>query len=152
MEVGCRLALRSARHISRMVKDINTLEQDRRKAGDDGEQRALEEDILGKILLTCERGISFEVRQATAMVVDSMLCNEMKAAHRLGDGHTETTTRRVRKVAKVLRDILVDVPDDGQAHFRRILADAKAGMSKHKMYLEARDGTVFWHDSPRLLN
>ncbi|KAI6131893.1 heterokaryon incompatibility protein-domain-containing protein [Pisolithus croceorrhizus] len=128
-----QLALRSARHISRMVKDINTLEQDRRKAGDDGEQRALEEDILGK-------------------VVDSMLCNEMKAAHRLGDGHTETTTRRVRKVAKVLRDILVDVPDDGQAHFRRILADAKAGMSKHKMYLEARDGTVFWHDSPRLLN
>lgn len=85
-------------------------------------------------------------------VVDSMLCNEMKTADRLGNGHTGTTTRYVRKVAKVLRDILVDVPDDSQAHFRRILADAKAGMSKHKMYLEARAGTVFWQDSPRLLN
>ncbi|KIO06376.1 hypothetical protein M404DRAFT_999034 [Pisolithus tinctorius Marx 270] len=141
----------NTRYICNMVQEINILEEEHHKASDDGERRALEEDIVGKILLTCERGISFEVRQATAMVVESLLCNDTKTTDKIGLQRTGTATRHVRKIAKVLRDILVDVPDDSQAHFRRALADAKAGTSKHKMYLDEA-GTRSWPDSVGRLN
>lgn len=134
--------------ISSLVQEVEKLQEEHDRADDDGERRALEEDITGKVLLVCQRGISSEVEQAIAKVVDRLLKDETVDRNVLSERAED-----LHNISERFREVLADLPDDRHAHLRRIMVDARARTSKRELYLatrateesvgRAQQGTVF---------
>ncbi|KAI6004985.1 hypothetical protein EDC04DRAFT_1013944 [Pisolithus marmoratus] len=92
---------------------------------DEDEQRALEEDVTGKILWFCWCGICAEVDELLPKVVD-YLRREADMGGLLDLHFTIISTTGTD-------------PGDDQTHLQRIMHDAGAGTSKHQLLLVARD-------------
>lgn len=112
-----------------MVQEVETLQAQLEATEDDDEQRALEEDITGRILWFYWCGIHSEVDHILALVA-----NETRNRY-MGVGYDY---RDLNETAKIFRRTLLVGPADDIADFRRIMFDAGAGVSKHKLWLAAR--------------
>ncbi|KAI6000055.1 hypothetical protein EDD15DRAFT_1884699 [Pisolithus albus] len=105
-----------------VVRDVQALQAKLDATKDEDEQRALEEDITGKILWLFWCGICAEVDELLPKVVDLI--------------------RREESMEFALQHICgiqpqVD-PTDDQVHLRRIMLDAEVNTSKYQLWLEAR--------------
>ncbi|KAL4077379.1 hypothetical protein J3A83DRAFT_1570027 [Scleroderma citrinum] len=112
---------------------VNVLQHTLDRVEDDDEQRALEEDITGKILLACWHGIRFEVEQVVTKVVDRIV-NDKTASSWM----RWTRAGRLEEFGKIFEDAIDEQPDDGQRALERVFGDAEAGASKHQILLAAR--------------
>ncbi|KAI6102849.1 hypothetical protein EDD17DRAFT_1617129 [Pisolithus thermaeus] len=85
-----------------MLQEIQVLQEMLDTVKDEDEQRALEEDITGKILLTCCLGICSEVEHVPAKVVDYIL-NEKP-----GDtDDIRTRTQRLTDIGLMFRNAYI---------------------------------------------
>ncbi|KAI5984916.1 hypothetical protein F5J12DRAFT_62720 [Pisolithus orientalis] len=112
------------RHVKRAA--LNTTEVEALQAKldatvDEDEQRALEEDVTGKILWLCWCGICAEVDQLLPKVVDYI--------------RREGNMKGLPEIYFAMRST---DPGDDQAHSQRIMLDAGASTSKHQLWLAAR--------------
>ncbi|KAI5984900.1 hypothetical protein F5J12DRAFT_62275 [Pisolithus orientalis] len=107
--------------IPSMIKEVEVLQAKLDATVDEDEQRALEEDVTGKILWLCWCGICAEVDQLLPKVV----------------GYIRREGNMKGLVTIALITCSTD-PGDDQAHLQRIMLDAGAGTSKHKLWLAAR--------------
>ncbi|KIM53335.1 hypothetical protein SCLCIDRAFT_11599 [Scleroderma citrinum Foug A] len=99
---------------------------------DTDEQRALEEDIAGKILLVCYCGLQAEVEAVLAKVTDRILKDETANREVL-----RARAHLLEETGQIFEDALAEPPDEYQYHLLRVLADARAGTSKHALLLAA---------------
>ncbi|KAI6019368.1 hypothetical protein BKA83DRAFT_687792 [Pisolithus microcarpus] len=115
-----------------MVQDLKALQAQLNATKDEDEQRALEEDIAGKILWFFWCGICAEADELLPKVVD----------HIQREGSTEvsgiTWLNFKQGFGKIcLVEPSVD-PSDDQVHLQRIMYDAGANTSKYQLWLDAR--------------
>ncbi|KAI6038943.1 hypothetical protein EDC04DRAFT_1850707 [Pisolithus marmoratus] len=110
-----------------IFRDIKALQAKLNETEDEDEQRALEEDVTGKILWFCWCGICAEVDELLPKVVDYM--------------RREGNMKGFRKICFVVFDTMRADPglEDDQAHLQRIMLDAAAKTSKYELLLAARD-------------
>ncbi|KAI5986983.1 hypothetical protein F5J12DRAFT_574661 [Pisolithus orientalis] len=108
-------------YIPSMIEEVEALQAKLNTTEDEDEQRALEEDVTGKILWLCRCGISAEVEQLLPKVVDYI--------------RREGNMKGLREIAFAMSST---DPGDDQAHLQRIMFDAGAGTSKHQLWLAAR--------------
>ncbi|KAI5983008.1 hypothetical protein EDC04DRAFT_1761162 [Pisolithus marmoratus] len=108
-----------------MVQEIKALQAKLDKTEDEDEQRALEEDVTGKILWLCWCGICAEVEELLPKVVDYL--------------RREANMGGLFSMSLAIRHITSADPGDDQTHLQRIMRDARAGTSKHQLLLVARD-------------
>ncbi|KAI6003310.1 hypothetical protein F5J12DRAFT_170801 [Pisolithus orientalis] len=106
------------------VQEIKVLKAKLDATEDEDEQRALEEDITGRILWLCWCGICAEVDQLLPMVV--------------GYIQREGNIAALYEIYQIMTSRKYAEPDDNQAHFQRVMLDAGAGTSKHQLLLAAR--------------
>ncbi|KAI6137057.1 hypothetical protein F5141DRAFT_65861 [Pisolithus sp. B1] len=107
-----------------MVQEIEELQAKLCTTFDDDEIRALKEDITGKILWLCWCGISSEVNERLPKVWDYILKRDAWPG--------------LYEIAWILKGTSSHIdPDDDQAYLGRIMADAEAGISKHRLLLAA---------------
>ncbi|KAI6152856.1 hypothetical protein EDD17DRAFT_1121229 [Pisolithus thermaeus] len=111
------------------VQQIEALQVKLDTTEDEDEQRALEEDVTGKILWLCWCGICAEVDELLPKVVDYLRKEENRKGLRIMWRAMETTIHA--------HELSTD-PGDDQAHLRRIMHDAGAHISKHELLLAAR--------------
>ncbi|KAI5995251.1 hypothetical protein EDC04DRAFT_1214029 [Pisolithus marmoratus] len=112
-------------NIPSMVQEIEDLQAKLDANGDDDEQRALQEDVTGKILWLCWCGICAEVDELLPKI-EGYIRREVAVWHDLW------------KLCEVMESTTYRDPGDDQAHLRRIMFDAGAGTSKHDLWLAAR--------------
>ncbi|KAI5984919.1 hypothetical protein F5J12DRAFT_62920 [Pisolithus orientalis] len=105
------------------VEEIEVLQMKLDMTFDDDEQRALEEDITGKILWLCWCGICAEVDQLLPKIVDHI----RREGYMMG----------LSEISNIIYCAEIE-PDDDQVHLQRIMLDAGAGTSKHQLWLAAR--------------
>ncbi|KAI6101063.1 hypothetical protein EV401DRAFT_2027633 [Pisolithus croceorrhizus] len=105
-----------------MLQDIKTLQATFEATNDEGEQRALEEDITGKILWLFWCGICADVDELLPKVVDFIRKEEGVKQY----------------LVEIPWAIASTEPVDDQMHLQRIMYDAGANTSKHQLWLEAR--------------
>lgn len=110
--------------IPAIVQEIEALRVKLDAAEDEDEQRALEEDVTGKILWLCWCGICAEVDELLPKVVDYFRQNNID-----GLSYMESI---------MMPEIHPCEPSDDQVHLRRIMLDAGARTSKHQLLLAAR--------------
>ncbi|KAI6138271.1 hypothetical protein BKA82DRAFT_615227 [Pisolithus tinctorius] len=121
-----------------MVQEIKELQVKLDATDDEDEQRALEEDVTGKILWLCWCGICAEVDQLLPEVVDycrreGCMIGLSEVGCIIAGTHTE--------------------PNDDRAHLQRIMLDAGAGTSKYQLLLAARAAEqVKWSSTAILRN
>lgn len=113
-------------HIHCTVQDIETLQAELQATEDEDEQRALEEDITGKILWFFRCGIRAELNEIVAMVLNY---TENSVG---GLSHT-----RLHEIAEIIERIPHRVPDD-TLHLQRVMHDAGTGVSRYRLWLDAR--------------
>lgn len=116
------------------VQGVQALQVKLQATEDEDEQRALEEDITGKILQFYLCGIYTEVDQLLPKVVDHI---------RNGLDSKMIPKDRIRSDLREIADMIkgtrrVDMDHD-TAHLWRIMLDSGAGVSKHELWLAARD-------------
>ncbi|KAI6000063.1 hypothetical protein EDD15DRAFT_1886228 [Pisolithus albus] len=104
-----------------MVHDIKALRAKLDATIDEGESRALEEDITGKILWLFWCGICVEADELLPKVVDYI--------RRAGSARGLDRMSRLTPAAEL---------SDDQAHLQRIMYDAGANTSKYQLWLDAR--------------
>ncbi|KAI5987983.1 hypothetical protein F5J12DRAFT_531736 [Pisolithus orientalis] len=107
-----------------MVREMEVLQAKPNAIEDEDEQRALEEDVTGKILWLCWCGICAEVDQLLPQVADYI--------------RSERKFVGLRAILNSLMTGPLANPSDDQVHLQRILFDAGAGTSKHQLLLAAR--------------
>ncbi|KAI6143072.1 hypothetical protein BKA82DRAFT_1008966 [Pisolithus tinctorius] len=105
-----------------MVQEIEALQAKLNATEDEDQQRALEEDITGKILWLCWCGICAEVDQLLPKVVDCI--------------RREGSISGLEEIYLAMPS-LTDLGDD-QAHLRWIMFDAGVGTSKYQLLLDTR--------------
>ncbi|KAI6022266.1 hypothetical protein PISMIDRAFT_675444 [Pisolithus microcarpus 441] len=108
-----------------VVQEVQALQVKLDAVEDEDEQRALEEDITGKILWLCWCGICAEADELLPKVVDYL-------------GRNENIGGLQEIFLALLAVTLPCEPGDDQAHLRRIMLDAGAPTSKHQLLLAAR--------------
>ncbi|KAI6038919.1 hypothetical protein EDC04DRAFT_1848029 [Pisolithus marmoratus] len=110
-----------------MFREIEALQAKLNETEDEGEQRALEEDVTGKILWLCWCGICAEVDELLPKVEEYI--------------RREGNMKGFRKICFVVFDTMRADPglEDDQAHLQRIMLDAGAKTSKYELLLAARD-------------
>ncbi|KAI6025504.1 hypothetical protein EDC04DRAFT_236591 [Pisolithus marmoratus] len=125
-----------------MVQEIKEFQAKLDVTDDEDEQRALEEDLTGKILWLCWCGICAEVDQLLPEIVN----------HCRREGYTIGLS----EVGCIISGMRTE-SDDDRAHLERIMLDAGAGTSKHQLLLAARaeeqikwSGTTPSRDNPTL--
>ncbi|KAI6094061.1 hypothetical protein EDD16DRAFT_976308 [Pisolithus croceorrhizus] len=105
-----------------MVEDIKALQVKLDATNDEDEQRALEEDVTGKILWLLWCGICAEVDELLLKVVNYI--------------------RREGAMSGLLYFSTIKPPStdpsDDQAHLQRVMYDAGADISKYELWLVAR--------------
>ncbi|KAI5993800.1 hypothetical protein F5J12DRAFT_422256 [Pisolithus orientalis] len=104
-----------------MIEEVEALQAKLDATVDEDEQRALEEDVTGKILWLCWCGICAEVDQLLPKVV----------------GYIRREGNMKGLVTIAFITCSTDSGDD-QAHLRRIMFDAGEGTSKHQLWLATR--------------
>ncbi|KAI5992972.1 hypothetical protein EDD15DRAFT_958170 [Pisolithus albus] len=112
-------------NIPSAVQEIEALRVKLDATEDEDEQRALDEDVTGKILWLCWCGICAEVDELLPKVVDYFRQNNI-----------EQGLRHMKSI--MMPEMHPCEPSDDQAHLRRIMLDAGAGISKHQLLLAAR--------------
>ncbi|KAI6038894.1 hypothetical protein EDC04DRAFT_1845561 [Pisolithus marmoratus] len=112
--------------IPSMVQEIKTLQAKLDETEDEDEQRALEEDITGKILWLCWCGICAEVDELLPKVVDCV--------------RREGNMEGFREIHLATISAMSAEPglEDDQGHLQRIMLDAGAKTSKYELLLAAR--------------
>ncbi|KAI6109246.1 hypothetical protein EV401DRAFT_1997216 [Pisolithus croceorrhizus] len=113
-------------HIRPLVKRVEELHDRYYAIEDPSEKLALEEDIVGKILEAFRFGISLEIQHV--LVKESWVVNEIL--------HYETTDGSMDLPEKEVR---FKVPHDSVAHLRRLMANAREGVSMYDLYRKARE-------------
>ncbi|KAI5986972.1 hypothetical protein F5J12DRAFT_574310 [Pisolithus orientalis] len=108
-------------NIPSMTKEVEVLQAKLDATVDEDDQRALEEDVTGKILWLCWCGICAEVDQLLPKVVDYIW--------------REGNMKGLGEITFVMRSTN---PGDDQAHLQRIMLDAGTSTSKHHLWLAAR--------------
>ncbi|KAI6019531.1 hypothetical protein PISMIDRAFT_464861 [Pisolithus microcarpus 441] len=109
-----------------MIQDIKVLQVKLDATMDEDEQRALAEDVAGKILWLFWCGICAEVDELLPKVVN-YICRE----------------GIIQGLAEIHRVNPSPDPGDDQMHLQRIMLDAGASTSKYKLWLDNRlDGQV----------
>ncbi|KAI5985327.1 hypothetical protein EDC04DRAFT_1586944 [Pisolithus marmoratus] len=111
-----------------MLQEIEALRTKLDETKDEDDQRALEEDVTGKILWLCWCGICAEVDQLLPKVVDYI--------------RSEGDMKGLREIFLVRPSI---APSDDQAHLQRIMRDAGTGTSKYQLLLTARAAEQAMH-------
>ncbi|KAI5991368.1 hypothetical protein EDC04DRAFT_1344564 [Pisolithus marmoratus] len=111
------------------VQEVGNLQAELQATKDEDEQRALQEDITGKILWFYQQGIRSEVDQILAEVVN-YIRNEVNVLET--DYHSG-----LREIVEIIKKAS-HVEDDDITHLQRIMHDAGAGMSRHKSWLTSR--------------
>ncbi|KAI6094854.1 hypothetical protein EDD16DRAFT_1682424 [Pisolithus croceorrhizus] len=106
-----------------MVREIKALQAKIDTIQNEDELRAMEEDITGKILWVCWCGVSSEVNEILPKVGNYIL--------------EENAWQGLYEIARIMKGTPLIDPDDDQAHLRRIVADAGAGISKYRLLLAA---------------
>ncbi|KAI6018865.1 hypothetical protein EDC04DRAFT_440870 [Pisolithus marmoratus] len=116
------------------LHEIKALQTKLDATDDEDEQRALEEDVTGRILWFTWCGILSEAKQRLSEVVDCI--------RRERNATTPERRDRLRQGLHVIGDIIKKASrvqlDDDLAHLRRIMLDAVAGVSKHRLWAAAR--------------
>ncbi|KAI6023005.1 hypothetical protein PISMIDRAFT_404570 [Pisolithus microcarpus 441] len=112
------------------IKEVEALQVQLQATEDDGEQRALEEDLTGQILWFYRCGILSEVDHILARVVYYIQDNRYTS--------NEYDYRGLFKTTEIIKRTSHVGTDDDIAHLRRIMFDAGAGVSRHKLWLAAR--------------
>ncbi|KAI6013130.1 hypothetical protein PISMIDRAFT_537002 [Pisolithus microcarpus 441] len=117
-----------------MLQEAQALQTTLNGTADEDEQRVLEEDVTGKILWLSWCGILSEVERRLQEVVEYI--------RRGGNSMTSEARDRLRQGLDEIGEIVKKTPhahvDDDLAHLRRIMLDARAGVSKHQFWLAAR--------------
>ncbi|KAI6152849.1 hypothetical protein EDD17DRAFT_1120206 [Pisolithus thermaeus] len=114
-----------------VVQQIEALQVKLDTTEDEDEQRALEEDVTGKILWLCWCGICAEVDELLPKAMDYLRREENREG--LSFMSAIMTVEHMMLARKSPMD-----PGDDQAHLRRIMHDAGAHISKHELLLAAR--------------
>ncbi|KAI6013260.1 hypothetical protein EDC04DRAFT_720133 [Pisolithus marmoratus] len=109
------------------IQEIASLEKKLQATHDEDEQCALEEDITGKILWFYWLGICLEVDQLLPKVVDRIR-NDADEDYRAG----------LRQIAEIIKRAPREIPDGDIVHLRRVMYDAGTGVSRHRLWLDAR--------------
>ncbi|KAI6149481.1 hypothetical protein BKA82DRAFT_4353563 [Pisolithus tinctorius] len=109
-----------------VVQEIKELQAELDATKDEDEQRALEEDVTGKILW-----LFWQAHSAVFLNVIDMvqIVNYIER---------ESNLMGLWEIGEIIRGTFRTDPDDDQVHLRRIMADAGAGTSKHQLWLAAR--------------
>lgn len=112
--------------IHSLVEEVKELRETLLLPRADSEQRALEEDMTGKILLVCWYGVRLEIKEVLEKVVDRFV------------DKTLTEERTVRKMAlanigRTFLDVLDDTYDETSSPLLRMMNDAAAGISKYAL-------------------
>ncbi|KAI6152846.1 hypothetical protein EDD17DRAFT_1633994, partial [Pisolithus thermaeus] len=126
-------------NIASMVQEIEALQVKLDATEDEDEQRALEEDVTGKILWLCWCGICAEVEELLPKVADYLRREEnMEGLRRMNRIMNST----IRAGGLAPRGSHLDIPSmypgDDQGHLQRIMLDAGENTSKHQLLLAAR--------------
>lgn len=121
--------------IHSILQEIKLLQTKLDTTDDEYEQRALEEDVTGKILWISWCGILSEVEQLLAEV--------MRYIRRERDSMTPEGGDRFRPGLREIGDIIKKTTqhndyNDDLGHLRRIMLDAGTGISKQQSWLAAR--------------
>ncbi|KAI6143542.1 hypothetical protein EDD17DRAFT_1660138, partial [Pisolithus thermaeus] len=122
-----------------MLQEIQVLQEILDTVKDEDEQRALEEDITGKILLVCCLGICSEVEHVPAKVVDYIL-NEKP-----GDtDDIRTRTQRLTDIGLMFRNAYTSSEQYRlqQDHLWRVIDDARSDTSKYQLLLDAKSQSM----------
>ncbi|KAI6145886.1 hypothetical protein BKA82DRAFT_1003956 [Pisolithus tinctorius] len=106
-----------------MIQEVEALQAKLNATEDQDEERALQEDVTGKILWLCWCGICIEVEELLPQIMDYIW--------REGD-----IKQGLWKISSIVPSLTN--PGDDQAHLQRIMYDAGAGTSKHRLLLAAR--------------
>ncbi|KAI6018957.1 hypothetical protein BKA83DRAFT_4309851 [Pisolithus microcarpus] len=104
-----------------VIQDIKALQAQFEATKDEDEQRALEEDVTGKILWLFWCGICAEVDELLPKVVEHI--------------RREGSIQGLREISVVTPSV---DPSDDLAHLQRIMYDAGANTSKYQLWLDAR--------------
>lgn len=140
-----------------MIQEIEALQAQLEATDDDDEQRALEEDLTGQILWLYWCGIRSEVDHILALFVNhirdiskafkkyslreatDIIGGSRETADIIRGLHeTEDVIRSLPVTADIIKRTLHVGPADDIAQLRRIMFDAGAGVSRHKLWLAAR--------------
>ncbi|KAI6161621.1 hypothetical protein EDD17DRAFT_682996 [Pisolithus thermaeus] len=118
-----------------ILQRITSLQTKLDGTDDEDEQRALEEDVTGQILWVSWWGILLEVKQRLAEVL-----NYIRSG---GNSMAPEVRNHFRQGLDGIGEIIKKTPhvhvDDDLAHLQRTMLDARAGISKHQLWLAARD-------------
>ncbi|KAI5993729.1 hypothetical protein F5J12DRAFT_428322 [Pisolithus orientalis] len=109
-----------------------TLQETLDAAGDEDEQRALEEDTTGVMLWVFWAGIHREVKYVPEKIVYHVVENDG-----VTDGEAGRQHGSLCDIAEIFRKALSKPVNDDQAHLRRIMADAEAGVLKYELLRSA---------------
>ncbi|KAL4065627.1 hypothetical protein V8B97DRAFT_1136361 [Scleroderma yunnanense] len=94
------------------------------------EHHAIEEDMIGKILLVFWKGICSEVEQVVSNVV-ARIINDTTV-------HPDVLSCRaalLQDLGEILENARAGLPDDYQVRLWQIMQDARSGISKHEIQL-----------------
>ncbi|KAI6102666.1 hypothetical protein EDD16DRAFT_1731098 [Pisolithus croceorrhizus] len=126
-----------------MVEDIKALQLKLNAANDEDERRALEEDVTGKarIALNPVALVVWDLRRSRRTITKGkstlssprMLLDMVQVVNYI---RREGTMRGLLAVSVV--NISSADPSDDQANLQRVMYDAGAGISKYKLWLDAR--------------
>lgn len=121
-----------------LVKQVEDLHDKYYRIKDSSEQLAVEEDIVGKILETFRCGISLEIQHVLVKVVHEIL------HYKTTDGSMDLPEKKVRFecltiAGEFFRAACSEVPHDNVAHLRRLMANAREGVSMYELYHGARE-------------
>lgn len=117
------------------LQEIKVLQTKLDTTDDEDEQRALEEDVTGKILWISWCGILSELEQLLAEVTN---CIRREMDSMIPEG-----SDRFRQGLREIGDIIKKTTqhndhNDDLGHLRRIMLDASTGISKQQLWLAAR--------------
>ncbi|KAI5985152.1 hypothetical protein EDD15DRAFT_1642599 [Pisolithus albus] len=117
-----------------MLQDVQALQTTLDGTADADEQRVLEEDVTGKILWLSWCEILSEVERRLQETVECV--------RRGGNSMTSEVRDRVRQgldeIGEIVKKKRHAHVDDDLAHLRRIMLDARGGVSKHQLWVAAR--------------
>ncbi|KAI6028864.1 hypothetical protein F5J12DRAFT_780389 [Pisolithus orientalis] len=142
--------------VQSLVDEVVALQTQYHKSMDDVERLALEQDIVGTILLVCHYGISLEIQQTIrqesppphfvlSIVPDAKQAIDGILRYETTDMSANLPERKERVnclhfVGEIFEDAFSDVPPDNHFHLRWPMGNAKARISMHKLYLATRVG------------
>ncbi|KAI6013246.1 hypothetical protein EDC04DRAFT_719515 [Pisolithus marmoratus] len=127
-------AQRVGNNIRSLIREATILEDQLDMVEDDDEKRALEEDVTGKILLACWRGVCSEIEPILTKVAHLIVTDT-----RVGRDGRKQRIRLLRDVGDAFKHATNDGHGESRGcHLRRIVVDAEENVSKYKLLLASR--------------